>query len=185
MEAAWRRLCRDKATTIQCFVRQHISRLELARLREERRILERDMSTRIQANARSGRKRGLKGSNARCSMPRCRHAHSFTVVVKCGRISGGLCYYSVSCCSLFLEHAVHSGFFVCVCTCCLWSSIETQEKVVVDNRPPHRIPPPASSFLKTRTFSSCLRTRSEMVRRTHMYPPSPLPPRERLQTKQF
>eukprot|EP00903_Cladosiphon_okamuranus_P009107 g8702.t2 len=52
MEAAWRRLCRDKATIIQCFIRQHLSRVELARLREERRILERDMATRIQANAR-------------------------------------------------------------------------------------------------------------------------------------
>ena len=52
MEANWRRLRRDKATVIQCFVRQHLSRVELARLREERRILERDMATRIQANAR-------------------------------------------------------------------------------------------------------------------------------------
>ncbi len=62
MEAAWRRLCRDKATIIQCMVRQHFSRLELARLREERRILERDMATRIQANARSeGSKRSKSG----------------------------------------------------------------------------------------------------------------------------
>lgn len=53
MEAAWRRLCRDKATIIQCFARQYLSRQELARLREARRILERDMATRIQANARS------------------------------------------------------------------------------------------------------------------------------------
>lgn len=53
MEAAWRRLCRDKVTIIQCFVRQYLSRQELARLREARRILERDMATRIQANARS------------------------------------------------------------------------------------------------------------------------------------
>lgn len=52
MEAAWRRLCRDKATIIQCFTRQYLSRVELARLREERRVLERDMATRIQANAR-------------------------------------------------------------------------------------------------------------------------------------
>ncbi|CAM9116310.1 unnamed protein product [Ectocarpus sp. 4 AP-2014] len=52
IEAAWRRLCRDKATIIQCFVRQYLSRQELARLREARRILERDMATRIQANAR-------------------------------------------------------------------------------------------------------------------------------------
>ena len=52
MEANWRRLRRDKAVIIQCFIRQYLSRVELARLREERRILERDMSTRIQANAR-------------------------------------------------------------------------------------------------------------------------------------
>ncbi|CAM9162183.1 unnamed protein product, partial [Hapterophycus canaliculatus] len=52
MEAAWRRLCRNKVTIIQCFIRQFLSRAELARLREERRILEKNMATRIQANAR-------------------------------------------------------------------------------------------------------------------------------------
>lgn len=52
MELAWRKLVKEKATAIQCFSRQRLSRNALARLREARRILERDMATKIQANAR-------------------------------------------------------------------------------------------------------------------------------------
>lgn len=52
MELAWRKLVKEKATVIQCFSRQWFSRNALARLREARRILERDMATKIQANAR-------------------------------------------------------------------------------------------------------------------------------------
>ena len=52
MEAILKRSIKDRVIRIQCFVRQRFARDALARLSEERRTLEKNMATRVQANAR-------------------------------------------------------------------------------------------------------------------------------------